>query len=282
MRNLRALVWRMRRIESMDLKRSTRPHGIAEVREYDRTLHSYEGVWGVFATVEAGDDASSVEWLTSVVCDRESYDMTGRVVVLPFAHLSSNLATPDLSYVLLDSCVTALRRQGLSADRISFGTSKWLKWDVSASALKTSYVASGRTNAHSPELSGMFLKLRSISFLTEDKAQQLSNLVAVTYSSSSENANQFIPDLMRRLETLERKRFYQRSNLMVIPLSLGQSACENPSLSGRITQLAESLGWNASELPTCERIIFELAGQPADASYFEFPRQSLPPETPSC
>ncbi len=262
----------MNRIESQDLVRSTKPHGIADYREYDRIARSFENAWGVFATVEAGDDRACAEWLATTTRDiiglRDRADM---VVVLPFAHLSNNLAPPVLSRVVLDLSVSALRRVGLVAERITFGTSKWLRWDISSAALNDSYVEYGQGHTPRPLLSGMFLKLRSLECQRDGASKLLSNIVAVACSQTADTAFQCVPDLIGRLEDLRRKRFYEATELVVIPLTLGGSSGHDPALSERIINEAEVHGWKGSDLPWCKRITLELAGQPADASYFEFP-----------
>lgn len=269
---MRALIWRVNHIDSLDRVRSTRPHGIAEFREYDRNPHSYPNAWSAFVTVESGDGLTSADWLAKVTESFEQKDQAGRVVILPFAHLSNDLAPPKVARAILESSVSVLRGKGLTVERITFGTSKRLRWDVSSSALENSYVESSINDGPRPAISGMFLKLGLLEYRSSQMRERLSNLVAIAYSHSSGVASRFVSSVIQRLNTLQKQRFYDTSELVVIPLALGGSVGSDPRLTSQIVRIASESGWRASSIPRCDRITFELVGQPADASYFEYPR----------
>jgi hypothetical protein len=113
-----------------DIRDSTTPPGIAEAIG-DRRLASglYHDTVVIMSCIESGDTVSVLEQAavhTSHMVHQWHKD-SSRVVVLPFAHLSSNIAMPPASLTMLNSFVNFLRAQGHSPRLITFGSHKdWM------------------------------------------------------------------------------------------------------------------------------------------------------------
>jgi hypothetical protein len=113
-----------------DIRDSTKPAGIDEAIR-DRPLGSglYHDTVVIMSCIESGDTEGDLERAavhTSHMV-HEWHKDNPRVVVLPFAHLSSDIAMPPGSLTMTNSFVNFLRAQGHSPRLITFGSHKdWM------------------------------------------------------------------------------------------------------------------------------------------------------------
>ena len=83
---------------------------------------------GVFTCIEHGDSEEEVAQATeSVISTLKMLGDKQEVVILPFAHLSSNLAPPKVAAALLKDFVSSLTNHGVKVYTVSFGYNKEFK-----------------------------------------------------------------------------------------------------------------------------------------------------------
>jgi threonyl-tRNA synthetase len=116
-------MWHCERLSYEDGKPSSLPLGIHEVPPTP-TTGRYEDVLLVFTTVEVDDGGGSVDRAASEV--RRMIKMVGRrpILVMPFAHLSNQLAKPSDAEVTIAELGAELERTGLQVEVASFGFHK--------------------------------------------------------------------------------------------------------------------------------------------------------------
>ncbi len=88
--------------------------------------HSFQEVLVVFTTVESSDDdiAAVAENVASDVADVCGKVEAQRVVIYPYAHLSSRLASPAVAVDALKAVEAAIRSKDVEVHRAPFG---WYK-----------------------------------------------------------------------------------------------------------------------------------------------------------
>jgi threonyl-tRNA synthetase len=123
---VKLLLWHCSRLAYTDVSRSTRPHGIKEIGN-ERQLESLSRGRSVlvFVTVEATDGQSVVPSASLEIT--RYWEMVGGldpIVVMPFAHLSHNLAKPYQANELIDELVESIASEDKSVTKGSFGTHK--------------------------------------------------------------------------------------------------------------------------------------------------------------
>lgn len=130
---MRLLIWHCAQLSYTDERPSTRPPGI-HTRPPTAEARSHDDVLLVFTTIEEGDSPSTA--LSAIEEVRRTLAMVGPrpVVVMPFAHLSRNLAPVDDARQAISRIVSELRREGLDVEQASFGFHK---------SFELSYVAHG-------------------------------------------------------------------------------------------------------------------------------------------
>ncbi len=99
----------------------------AEKISEDKGKYSAKNALVVFTTVEEGDDKNTEELVNKAV--REISDIVEKVkanevIIYPYAHLSKNLATPNVAITVLKALENKLREEGLIVFRTPFG---WYK-----------------------------------------------------------------------------------------------------------------------------------------------------------
>ena len=98
--------------------------------QVEQKLERYEEVVVAFTAVEEGDDEEKVERMASEVEYALGRIGAKRVLVYPFAHLSSKLAKPKRAKELLAAFVEELKRRGFEVHRAPFGWTKELHLKV--------------------------------------------------------------------------------------------------------------------------------------------------------
>jgi threonyl-tRNA synthetase len=121
---MKLLMWHCSSLASRDVRRSTRPTAIR--RLLTRPVQTtYSDVLAVFACVEEGDSAATIPAAAREVAIHSKLLKQNNIVVVPFAHLSSNIMTDstrarELIIVFADE----LSGAGLSVQTNSFGFHK--------------------------------------------------------------------------------------------------------------------------------------------------------------
>jgi threonyl-tRNA synthetase len=88
--------------------------------------HSFKEALVAFSTIEASDEdvAAIAEVASADIADVFAKVKAERLVLYPYAHLSSNLASPKLAVEVLKATETALKARGIEVHRSPFG---WYK-----------------------------------------------------------------------------------------------------------------------------------------------------------
>jgi threonyl-tRNA synthetase len=120
---MRLLLWHCTHLSYTDMRHSTRPGDVADVVEPPQSV-SWEDVLATFVCVESGDAVEQIEGAASAIA--EALDRLGRrqVVVVPFAHLSSRLASPAAAVGALQDLVSRCRTRDIPVALASFGYHK--------------------------------------------------------------------------------------------------------------------------------------------------------------
>lgn len=99
---MRLLLWRCRELRYADAVRSDRPSGIAKVAG-SRTAEAFSDVLAVFTCIESGDHTEQLAEATTAIVSVLKMLGGGRdVVIVPFAHLSSDLAPASHAVAMLN------------------------------------------------------------------------------------------------------------------------------------------------------------------------------------
>jgi len=85
---------------------------------------SFQEALVVFTTVEENDDEGVVKRATEEITRQAREVEAERVVIYPYAHLSSALASPGVSLALIKDLASALQEGGVEVHRVPFG---WYK-----------------------------------------------------------------------------------------------------------------------------------------------------------
>jgi len=137
---MRGLIIKTKRFYSKDIERSTWPKGIAKVRNFNKEGRDFKNVIAVLVCAENGDTSAYVRQLVKRVLDLNSqFYKLKQIVVVPFAHLSHNLAGPQIAKELIDELAALLRKEKFNVDVISFGTHKDLAFEIPGQVGEVSY-----------------------------------------------------------------------------------------------------------------------------------------------
>lgn len=121
---MKLLIWHCDRLESADRAKSTRPPEIKEVLG-EKQKAVFANILAVFACIEEGDTRNeTVEAVNSVISILEMLNCKREVVIIPFAHLSANIASPKVAVELLEQLQGALKETGIETHMITFGYHK--------------------------------------------------------------------------------------------------------------------------------------------------------------
>jgi hypothetical protein len=121
---MRLLAWHCKELRYSDISPSDRPAGIRSVVG-PKIAATFSNVLAVFTCIEQPDTKKEISaGANGVSSILQTLGGRLQVVVVPFAHLSSNLATPPHAVELLEHFVSALEELGIETSRTSFGYHK--------------------------------------------------------------------------------------------------------------------------------------------------------------
>ena len=86
-------------------------------------MHAFKEVLVAFSTIEASDDDAQAiaEVASADFADVFAKVKAERIVLYPYAHLSSNLASPKLAVDVLKAVEAAIVQKGIEVHRSPFG-----------------------------------------------------------------------------------------------------------------------------------------------------------------
>ncbi len=99
----------------------------AEEISKDKTEGKFDNVLVVFTTIEAEDEKNPkliVEKALEEIMDIYTKVKADRVLIYPYAHLSSNLASPSKAQEILSNLYTTIKQRGIEVHKAPFG---WYK-----------------------------------------------------------------------------------------------------------------------------------------------------------
>lgn len=122
---MRLLMWHCKTLRSRDIKKSNRPLGIAEAAS-DPMTQAFSNVLAVFTCIEVGDSEETVERAAAEVKLIADDIACEDIVVVPFAHLSSDVMVDDprQAKALIDDVGDAISRLGFNMTMTSFAFHK--------------------------------------------------------------------------------------------------------------------------------------------------------------
>lgn len=118
---MRILMVHCQELKFEDHRRSNRPEGIVPSRS---TAGSYSNVLAAFLCVELGDLPGDLEEAAKIVEAHHRLMRAKGVVLVPFAHLSGDLAHPQAAAEILEKIASLLDNLGILLGRSSFGYHK--------------------------------------------------------------------------------------------------------------------------------------------------------------
>jgi threonyl-tRNA synthetase len=121
---LKLLLWHCELVAYKDKRLSTRPEKLRGLPR-KKSAAQFKNVIAVFTCIESGDNHNHAN---SAVKEILSYaEMLGgkkEIVVIPFVHLSSKIAEPDVAIQIIAEIIRSLKLAGLSVHEASFGFHK--------------------------------------------------------------------------------------------------------------------------------------------------------------
>lgn len=137
---MKGIIWRLQKMESEDIKKSTWPEGISKHREFEKEKKEFHDIIGIFLCIEEGDKEIYLNSLVRRVTDLNSqFYKLNKIVIVPFGHLSNKLEKPKQAKELIDKAVQKLKANGFEVNRVSFGTHKRLLWEIPGQPAAASY-----------------------------------------------------------------------------------------------------------------------------------------------
>jgi threonyl-tRNA synthetase len=129
---VKLLAWHCDFLHYRDERASTRPAGIHAVAP-ERSRADHHDVMLVFVTVEPSDTPDHASRAAEVAAELVRQNGAGNgCVIMPFAHLSRQLAPPDVARALLGEVEAGIRRHGCAVTLTSFGFHKLLELSMKA------------------------------------------------------------------------------------------------------------------------------------------------------
>jgi len=121
---LKLLLWHCQHVKYEDRRPSTRPE---KVKHLSRTKGSatFADVLVVFTCVESIDDQTYVDFaVKEILTNLEMIGGKKDVVIIPFVHLSSDIAQPQTAIDIIHGIIDSLRATGVTVHEVSFGFHK--------------------------------------------------------------------------------------------------------------------------------------------------------------
>jgi len=107
-----------------DMRKSTRPAGIRKVLKA-RSKGEFRNALAVFSCIEKDDSVTDVTDAKEEICKTmHSIRSAKRIVIVPFVHLSENIALAEKAIMLLGELHSQLQSAGFVTYSVSFGYHK--------------------------------------------------------------------------------------------------------------------------------------------------------------
>lgn len=137
---MRGLIFKTTKFYSQDLEKSNWPPAIKGKQDFDNKRKDFEDVICIWLCVEKDDKEEYIDDLMDrIISLNDQFYNLEKVVLLPFGHLSRNLAHPDLSIKLIDFLADKLKGSGFKVYKMSFGTHKSIGFDIAGHLGGVSY-----------------------------------------------------------------------------------------------------------------------------------------------
>jgi Archaea-specific editing domain of threonyl-tRNA synthetase len=137
---MRGLIFKTNRFYSQDTEKSSWPPSIKGKQDFDQTRKTFNNVICIWLCIEKTDRGSYIDNLVERITTlNDQFYKLDEIVILPFGHLSNNLAHPILARQLIDEMVNKLRQRNFSVEKMSFGTHKLYEFDIAGHRAATSY-----------------------------------------------------------------------------------------------------------------------------------------------
>lgn len=130
---MKGLILHCRKFSFKDLENSTKPAGISETLiDRDLTQGVFEKKVVILTCIEEPDTEATINEAAAHINHMTGEWHSGNkdLIVLPFGHLSRNIAQPPKSKDLMNAFVQALRQSDNQAELITFGSHKEWMVDV--------------------------------------------------------------------------------------------------------------------------------------------------------
>ena len=138
---MRGLIFKTTTFYSQDLEKSNWPPAIKGKQDFDPKRKDFQNIICIWICIEKGDTNEYTDSLVERVSllNEQFYNLS-EVVVMPFGHLSHNLANPDLAKKLIGELANKLEGAGFKkVSKMSFGTHKLYGFDIAGHLGGTSY-----------------------------------------------------------------------------------------------------------------------------------------------
>ena len=137
---MRGLIVKTARFYFKDRSKSTRPEGIKDYQNFDHSAEEFRNVISVWVCIEKDDKEDYLEDLVDRVRElNEKFYHMKHVLVLPFGHLSRNLAPPKKARQFIINLSKLLQKSGFTVDTVTFGTHKDLVFEIPGQPAEVSY-----------------------------------------------------------------------------------------------------------------------------------------------
>jgi threonyl-tRNA synthetase len=121
---MKLLLWDCKFLRFKDKRPSSRPEGIKHFLK-TRSEGQFENVLSVFVCVEENDNKLHVQkGVEEILKILNMLKSKRTVIIIPFVHLSSHIASPQIALSLINELASQLRMHALNVDMISFGYHK--------------------------------------------------------------------------------------------------------------------------------------------------------------
>lgn len=137
---MRGLIFKTTKFYSQDLEKSNWPPVIKGKQDFDSERKDFINVICIWICIEKDDkDEYLNSVLKRIISLNDQFYNLDEIVLMPFGHLSRNLAHPDLAKKLIDEMAVKLSEAGFKVSKMSFGTHKLYGFDIAAHRGGTSY-----------------------------------------------------------------------------------------------------------------------------------------------
>ncbi len=137
---MRGIILNLKRLESEDIRKSTRPFGIKKHREFEKEVKKFSDIIGIFICVEKGDKINYLNSLINRIIEiNNQFYKLSEIIIIPFAHLSNKLETPEKAKKIIENLKDKLELKGFKTNKIIFGTHKRFLLEIQGQVASVSY-----------------------------------------------------------------------------------------------------------------------------------------------